>query len=116
MEPEELTYARGELSAEQLQQEIARFWAELKESQELQEEVAAQGNNMATLRDIESATAIKVRLDSSGTDPASVVLIVALAPSANRALKDLWATILLPRIRRRWGDDAIGDESQPDRR
>ena len=116
MEPEELIYASGELSAEQLQQEIARFWADLKESEELQEEVAAQGLDLATLGDVESEAAIKVRVDSSGADPASVVLIVALAPSANRALKDLWTTILLPRIRRRWGDDAIGDEGHPDRR
>jgi hypothetical protein len=54
--------------------------------------------------------AIRVSADSSGADPLSVILIVAFAPTANKILKDLWRTAILPRIRKRWGEDAIGSE------
>jgi len=111
MEPHELTYTRGQLSAQQIEQEVALFWGELKASPELQAELAASGLETATLRDMESADAIRVRVDSSGVDPVSVSLIIMFAPTANRILKDVWTTALLPRIRRRWGDDAIGDET-----
>jgi hypothetical protein len=53
-----------------------------------------------------------LRVGTSGVDPISTLLIITFAPAANRVLKDLWTTVLLPRIRRRWGDDAIGDESR----
>jgi hypothetical protein len=52
--------------------------------------------------------AVTVRVDGSGTDPTVVLLVIAFAPAGNRVLKDLWATAILPRIRRRWGEDAIG--------
>jgi hypothetical protein len=45
-------------------------------------------------------------------DPTTAVLLVSLAPSANRIIKDLWKKIVLPRIRERWGDDAIGEEKR----
>lgn len=107
---DEITYLRGELSAEQLSKEIGDFWAELKVSSQLQTELAAAGFDLGALADVERSEAISVRVGSSGADPASVLLIIAFAPTANRVLKDLWATTLLPRIRRRWGDDAVRDE------
>jgi hypothetical protein len=110
VELEELAYSRGQLSADQVQQEIARFWTELEASPELQEELAGAGISSDLFRDVDPSDAITVRVDSSGVDPISVALIVAFAPAANRALKDVWTTVLLPRIRRRWGDDAIGDQ------
>jgi hypothetical protein len=110
VETEELTYSRGQLSAEQIQQEIAKFWAELETSSELQAELATAGISRDLLRDSNPRDAITVRVDSSGVDPVSVSLIIAFAPTANRALQDLWTTVLLPRIRRRWGDNAINDK------
>jgi hypothetical protein len=110
VEPYETTYLRGELSAEQLREEISGFWAELKTGSEVQAEVDGAGLNSGVLNGIERAGEITVRVESSGADPASVLLVIAFAPAANRVLKDLWATVLLPRIRRRWGDDAIGRE------
>ncbi len=114
MDGDELIYARGELSVESLQREIARFWADAAVSPELQAELAGAGLKYEESGDTESSQQIKVRAGSSGADPASVVLIISLAPSANRVLKDIWADIILPRIKRRWGDDAIGG-AQPGR-
>jgi hypothetical protein len=112
---DELIYARGELSVESLQREIARFWADAAVSPELQAELDNAGLNYEASGGAEFSQQIKVRAGSSGADPASVILIISLAPSVNRVLKDVWADIILPRIKRRWGDDAIGGE-QPGRK
>lgn len=115
MDGDELIYARGELSVESLQREIARFWTDVAVSPELQAELAGAGLKYEASGDTEFSQQIKVRAGSSGADPASVVLIISLAPSANRVLKDIWTDIILPRIKRRWGDDAIGG-AQPGRK
>jgi hypothetical protein len=49
---------------------------------------------------------IQVHEGAAGLDPATVALIVAfLAPP----MLDVWKHVFLPRIRRKWGDDVIGD-------
>jgi hypothetical protein len=111
---EELTYWRGQLSVERLQQEIAEYWTALEVSPELQSEATSAGLTRAMLGELDPADAISIRVDSSGVDPATVALVVAFAPTANRVLKDLWTTVLLPRIRSRWGDDAVGNEIRHD--
>lgn len=111
---EEFLYARGELSVDQIQTEIARFWQDLDnpDSSGLKTELSAAGLDLTSLADVDTENAITVRAGASGADPVMAVLIVALAPSANRILKDLWATAVLPRIRKRWGKDAIGEEKR----
>jgi hypothetical protein len=111
VEKENLTYSRGVLSAEQLQSEVSRFWRDWGASPELEGELRAAGFNYGALAEIQDSGAITVRVGSSGADPSSVLLIIAFAPAANRVLKDLWKAVLLPRIQRRWGDDAIGEET-----
>lgn len=108
---EELRYSRGLLSVEQIQQEITKFWAELETSQEIQAELAAEGISRDILPD-NLKDAITVGVDSSGVDPVSVTLIIAFAPTGNRILKDVWNAVLLPRIRHRWGDNAINDKKR----
>lgn len=105
---EVLVYSQGQLSAEQVEQEIRRFWGELDASPELQAELADKGLESVTLREINLADAIQVHTGPSSVDPLSVSIIIAFAPTASTVLKDLWSEVILPRIRRRWGDDAIG--------
>jgi hypothetical protein len=111
---EELVYARGELSVDQVQAEIAQFWRALDNpgSSALEAELNAAGLDRAALANLDRENAITVRAGRSGADPLAVVLLVTLAPSTNRIIKDLWGTVVLPRIRRRWGDDAIGEEKR----
>jgi hypothetical protein len=111
MNADQLTYSRGYLSAEQVEHEIARFWADVAASSELRAQLVATGLNFETLDKSNLPDAITVRVDSSGVDPVAVSLVIVFAPTANRILKDVWATVLLPRIRRRWGDDAIGEKT-----
>ncbi len=115
---EELVYARGDLSVDQVQAEIAQFWQALDNpgssevEAELSAKLSATGLDRAALASFDRGNAITVRAAASGADPIAVVLLVTLAPSTNRIIKDLWATIVLPRIRQRWGDNAIGEEKR----
>jgi hypothetical protein len=111
---EEFFYAEGELSVDQIQTEIARFWEDLDNpgSSGLKAEVSAAGLDLTSLAGVDTENAITVRVGASGADPMTAVLIVALAPSANRIIKDLWEIAVLPRIRKRRGEDAIGEEKR----
>jgi hypothetical protein len=106
----ELIYAHGQLSVESLQHEISRFWADVAGDPELQAELVAAGLNYTASDNAVFAGEITVRPGSSGVDPMSVVLIVSFAPTANRVLKNIWADTILPRIKRRWGDNSVGDQ------
>lgn len=111
---EDLVYTRGELSADAIQSEIAKFWQILDSqgSPDLDDELRAAGLDRAALDGVDRESAIVVHPGSSGVDPGTVVLVVSIAPSVNRVIKDLWKKVLLPRIERRWGDDAIGEEKR----
>lgn len=111
---EELVYARGELSVDQIQSEITQFWQILDNQggPALEAELSAAGLDRTALANVNRENAIIVRAGTSGVDPTTAVLLVTLAPSANLIIKDLWKKIMLPRIRRRWGDDAIGEEKR----
>jgi hypothetical protein len=110
----EFAYARGELSVDQLEAEIAEFWQALDNpgSAALEAELSAAGIDRTALAGLDRESAITVRAVTSGVDPTTAVLLVSLAPSANLIIKDLWEEIVLPRIKRRRGDDAIGEQKR----
>jgi hypothetical protein len=111
---ENLVYARGELSVDEIRSEIAKFWQILddQDSPDLDAELRAAGLDPTALDGVDRGSAIVVHPGSSGVDPSAVVLVVSIAPSVNHVIKDLWNKIVLPRIERRWGDDAIGEEKR----
>lgn len=111
---DEHVYSRGELSIDQIETEIAQFWQEFDTSASslLDSELFAAGLDQAALSNVDRRNGITIRASASGADPTVVLIIVSFAPSANRIVKDLWAAVLLPRIRRRWGNDAIGEEKR----
>jgi hypothetical protein len=111
---DEKVYSRGTLSTEQIRDEINIFWHDLEISEDsaLEAELQAAGFDRAMLANVDPESAITVQAGTSGADPISVLIIIAFAPTANRVMKDIWTTAVLPRIRRRWGEDAIGEERQ----
>ncbi|MCA2211316.1 hypothetical protein [Jidongwangia harbinensis] len=106
----ELVYGRGTRSADEVQREIDRFWAELEHDDKLQAELRAAGLDLRAVPPERRPEAIQVRVRGAGLDPTSVALIVAFAPVANAVLVSLWEQVLLPKIRDRFGRDAIRDE------
>jgi hypothetical protein len=110
MSDADLSYARGMLSVEQLRSEVSNFWHELEYNSDLRFELSEHGIDCDTFIDIATSRRIMISVGRSGVDPTETILIVAFAPTANRILKDIWGTVLLPRLRRRWGEDAVGKE------
>ena len=110
---ENLFYARGELSVDQIGAEIARFWQDVDKSSNpvLDSDLREAGLDRAALAGVDRENAITVRASTSGVDPTTAVLLVSLAPSANLIIKDLWK-VVLKRIRERSGADAIGEEKR----
>jgi hypothetical protein len=106
----EQVYGRGTRSADEVQREIDRFWAELDRNDELQAELVGAGLDLSVIPPERRPEAIQVSARGAGLDPASVALVVAFAPVANAVLVSLWEQVLLPRIRDRFGRDAIRDE------
>ncbi|GAB1646156.1 hypothetical protein [Krasilnikovia sp. MM14-A1259] len=110
----ELWYGRGTRTADEVQREIDNFWAELDASDELRKELADAGVDPSAVPAPDRPGAIRVSVRGAGIDPTAVALIVAFAPAANEILVSLWKQVLLPRIRSRYGRDAIQDERAPE--
>jgi hypothetical protein len=110
---ENLFYAGGRLSADQIKAEITRFWQDADKASNpgLDADLSEAGLDRAALAGVDRENAITVSNSTSGVDPTTAVLIVSLAPSANRIIQDLWK-VVLKRIRDRSGADAIGEEKR----
>ncbi|MEU4161712.1 hypothetical protein [Actinoplanes sp. NPDC026670] len=110
----ELVYARGTRSAAEVQQDIDRFWDRLDDSDVVQA-LAEAGVDRRDLPPAgEREKTVQVSALGAGLDPTAVALIVAFAPTANEILITVWTQVILPRIRRRYGRDAVGDQRPPD--
>jgi hypothetical protein len=110
----ELLYARGTRSADEIQHEIDQFWASLDGSEGLGKELTDAGIDLGAVSEVARRDAIRVDVRGAGVDPTAVTLVVAFAPTANAILISLWTQVLLPRIRDKFGRDAIRDEKPPE--
>jgi hypothetical protein len=106
----ELVYARGTRSADEVQREVDSFWDAFEHDGELRQEVQDAGIELSELDAVNRQGGITVSVRGAGLDPALVSLIVAFAPAVNTVAVSLWKKVLLPRIRRRYGRDAVGHE------
>jgi hypothetical protein len=105
---EKLEYRNGSRSASDLSAIVAELLDELREDEELQQEVRRHNVDPTQL----SQESIQIEQGAAGIDPATVTLIVTFAgPPA----LDIWKHVLLPRIRRRWGADVVGTEGDQQR-
>lgn len=110
----ELWYGRGTRTADEIQREIHKFWAELETNDELRKELVDAGIDPDAVAAPDRQDAIQVSVRGAGIDPGAVSLIVAFVPAASEVLISLWNQVLLPRIRNRYGRDAIRDERPPE--
>lgn len=92
-------------SGDQLPQDLQKIVDEMlaNPDPELIADIAARGVDLHDL----SQGAIEIKAAGAGLDPATVTLIVTFLGAP---VLDVWKYILLPRIRRRWGIDAVGKE------
>jgi len=98
-----VTYRLGSQGPGDLQRIVDALLASIPGDAELTGEIQERNADPAAFE----AGSITVSVDGAGLDPATVALVVAfVAPPA----MDIWKHVLLPRIRRRWGVNAVGEE------
>jgi len=108
----QLCYSRGTRSVDEVQRDVDEFWAEFVEGEELRKEVENAGFDVTMLDGVDREGAIRVSARGAGIGSETVAIVVAFAPAINAALISLWVKVLLPRIRRQYGRDAIREEQQ----
>jgi hypothetical protein len=86
-----LHYQTGLLSVTELNEAIEQLWAEARASGEL--------------ADQEEVPPITARSAEAGFEPFTVAIVVT-----GYVAKDVWKEIILPRLKDRWGPEAIGHE------
>ena len=102
-----LKYRRGTRSVRDLNEDIQKVLQALRVDEELQTVARNAGIEPSAIEELDPRTAIVVRPSGAGIDPASVDLIVSFSPVYTTILISLWKKVVLPRIERRWGVDAI---------
>ena len=81
----------------------------------LDDELRRNGLKRPAVSDLEEAVSLEG--PGAGLSPeAWVKIIVVFGPVAADAMRDLWRVVVLPRLRRRFGSDAVrrDDPHQPD--
>lgn len=103
-----MEYGPGSVTPAEIQRSIDEFWAEYERDPAVQQEVDRAGVDLASVDTADRPTLVRARPKGSGLDPATVELIVAFAPAGNYVAFSLWRDVLLPRIKHRRGEDAVG--------
>lgn len=102
-----VTYRFGSQGPGDLQRIVDDLLASIPGDPELAAEIRARNVDP----DVLGASSITVSANGAGLDPATVALVIAfVAPP----VIDIWKEVLLPRIRRRWGINAVGPEVEGD--
>jgi hypothetical protein len=109
-----VAHDRGQLSAPELQQIVNDVLAELRSEPGLAELAKSAGLSVA---DVQTLT-VEVSESHSPIDPVTAFILVHLASGAVSAAGGggatvFWKKVILPRVRKRKGGDAIG-EARPD--
>ena len=110
MVTERISYELGTRSAAELEQDVGDFWAAYDSDATLRSDVEKLGLTAEEMQALHKA--YDFREEGAGLSSEQVSLIVVFAPAVNHAAKSLWDAVVLPWIRRRWGDDAVGPKEQ----
>lgn len=112
---EEIRYKWADIPAEEYDKDLDDLWRELQNPDSaLSREAKDLGIDVEPLRQVDRKDAISVRTEGEGFGGETVAIVVALAPLATATIKmltpiiqDVWKHILLPRILRRKGGEAL---------
>jgi len=103
----------GAVPLRDLDQELDSMWRELQDPKSaLRREAEGQGLDLQKVSGLSRKGAITVTQEGEGFDPVTTAIIVAFAPVAAEMVRDLWRNVLLPRLRKHKGQDALGDEKK----
>lgn len=114
---ERLRYGLAGHTVEEYETELDELWAELKDpNSDVSQEAKRRGIDVTPLRSLERQEAIALETEEAAFG-VEVMLIVALAPLATEIvkasapiIKDLWFSVLRPRILQKKGDHVLPEE------
>jgi hypothetical protein len=104
---EQIRYGYKNINLSELEAKLDELWVQLQQESALATEATKQGISLGELRGKKRNEVIEVRKEGEGFDPATTALIVAFSPLVAKVAKDLWTNILLPRILKAKGKDAL---------
>lgn len=106
----EQRYARGDASAEQLQEVVDEILGQLAQP----DSGAARAARSAGLEPAELAAAeVQIREGAQGAEPVLTTIVVSIAVTAgSKIVESFWDDVIWPRLRRRLGVRALGTRSE----
>jgi hypothetical protein len=115
--PTLITYGIGRaagVSLKQIQRYAADVWRELGEVDSDASRNAARFriDVSSVSRDIKDEVDLRPTPPAFAFNPNDVVLTIVKSGAAARVALDLWRYVLLPRIRAKWGDDALKERER----
>lgn len=107
----EVFYEPGMREPSELVDFVGELLRELRDGGNAQREAREAGVDVTELlNEPETSKEILIKSEGSGFDPISTVIVVTIV---RPMVLDLWRQVFLPRIQRRWGATAIGQEVRP---
>lgn len=107
----EVFYEPGTREPSELLEFVRELLREIRDGGNALREAREVGVDVAELlNEPETKQEISIKPRKSGFDPISTVIVVSIV---RPMVLDLWRKVFLPRIERRWGATAIGQEVKP---
>jgi hypothetical protein len=112
-----LQYQLSGPSLDDLNKTIDQLWDEIKTDPDSLRRAQEAGIDLDRLPSGRREKVIEVRRVGAGLEPASTAIGVGIALGA-KVVRDVWTHVLLPRLRRKYGDKAITEtkETKPKRK
>jgi hypothetical protein len=100
------------LKLSDLNEMLDRVWLELSKDDGLRRQLTTRGVPLDALRSVDRNQTIQVERHGAGADPLTTTIAITFLPVAakltEKILLDLWDNIILPRIKTKLGEGAIG--------
>jgi hypothetical protein len=102
----ELTYKIGEgVSRQAIEEEIARAFKDLQANADVRRKLEAAGVDVVAAE--EASAGLTVRTAGAGFAGEAVVVAIAI-----KVLSDVWTELVLPRLKKRFGADALVEQKR----
>ncbi len=111
-----MKYYLRHVESQQIQNEARTLLEALKTEKDLRKEASDAGISLEEfdekVGEIADQPLITIEPRSSGIAPEVVELILIFAPLAETVIEDCWKYFILPRLRRKFGEDAIQETDE----
>lgn len=104
---EDLRYEGTVVSIDELRKAADEIWSEARYSDEIKRIVKKHGKDPELVSGTAREDLITIRREGAGLSAEVTAIIVAFAPVAAGIAKDIWVHFILPRLKKKFGEDAL---------